>query len=64
MDGLFQIWQNQAEAYPHWLVVSSLVIVGAVGLWLLTKMFVWLLKWLLIGAAVCLVVGAVFYWLI
>lgn len=61
MEPLLQFWKNQWTAYPEWLVVSSVVIAGGVLLWLALRFFAWLVKWLLIGAAVCLVLGVLVY---
>lgn len=59
MDPILQFWKNQWTAYPEWLVVSSVAIAGGVVLWLATRVFAWIMKWLLIGAA-CLVLLGVF----
>ena len=61
MEAILQFWKNQWSAYPEWLVVSSVAIAGGVALWLVTRIFAWILKWVLIGTACVVVVGAFLY---
>jgi len=64
MDALLQLWQNQWDAYPHWLVLSSLAISVALLLWLATKFLAWVFKILLIGTLIGVAVGLIFHFFI
>ncbi len=57
MDYFVQIWQNQWDAYPQWLVLSAAIITGALVLWLCAKLLAWLMKVVLICVVVGVVVG-------
>ncbi len=61
MDAILELWKNQWAAYPEWLVVSSVAIAGGVVLWLLARVFGWIMKWVLICTVMVLVTGAVLY---
>ena len=61
MDELVQFWTNQWHAYPEWLVITVVTLVGLLIVWLIARFMAWLLKWLLIGAACAVLVGAVIY---
>lgn len=61
MDASLQYWINQLFAYPEWVVVSLIAIAGGIALWLLAKIFTWLIKWLLIGMTLAAVVGMIVF---
>lgn len=63
MDSFFQLIENQWDAYPQWLVLGSLAITVAVGLWLLAKFVAWLFKVILIGTLIGVAVGLVIHFL-
>jgi hypothetical protein len=63
METLLEFWANQWNAYPDWLVVSAVAVLAVGVLWLLARFIAWLLKWVLIGVACTIVVGAVVYWI-
>jgi hypothetical protein len=63
MDAIFQLIENQWDAYPQWLVLGSLAITVAVGLWLLAKFVAWLFKLILIGTLIGVAVGLVIHFL-
>lgn len=61
MESFLQFWRSQWAAYPEWLVLICVVIAGGVLLWLLLRFFAWVVKWLLVGAAICFVLGVIVY---
>ena len=63
MESLLQFWENQWNAYPEWLVGTSVAIVAVVGLWIVAKFFAWLLKWILVAIAFIVLIGGLVYWL-
>jgi len=54
-------WPQQFDAYPHWLVIASLVATALVVLWVFGKVFKWVLKFTLLLAALVVVCGIIFW---
>jgi hypothetical protein len=56
-------WLRQFDAYPPWLVYTSLALTALVALWIFGKLFKWLLNLVLVFLVVGLIVGAVCWFL-
>jgi hypothetical protein len=61
MQSLLDSWQNLWAGYPEWVGFVVLAVFGILGLWLAAKLVMLCLKFVLIGALLCVVIGGVVY---
>ena len=54
-------WTQQFDAYPQWVVISSLIATAFVVLWILAKVFKWVFKFTLALGVVVLIGGAILW---
>jgi len=55
-------WPQQFDAYPHWVVISSLIATAFVVLWILAKIFKWVFKFTL-ALGLIVLLGGVLLWI-
>ena len=61
---MLELLANQAAAYPRWLVISSLVITGLVGLWFFVKVCKWMFILSLVATLLVVAAGAAIWFLV
>ncbi len=61
MQPFLVYWQNLWAGYPDWLAFVALAVLGVLVLWMVAKLIVWCVKFVLISALVCMFVGGLLY---
>ena len=54
-------WTQQFDAYPQWVVITSLTATAFVVLWILAKVFKWVFKFTLALGVIVLIGGAILW---
>ena len=61
MQSFLVYWQNLWAGYPDWLAFVVLAVLVVVALWLIAKLIMLALKFVVIGTILCVVVGCLIY---
>ena len=61
MQSFLEYWLNLWAGYPDWLAFVVLAVFCVLGLWLTAKLIMLCLKFVLISAILCVVIGGVVY---
>ncbi|HEY9155176.1 MAG TPA: hypothetical protein VIM69_08600 [Opitutaceae bacterium] len=61
MQSFLVYWQNLWAGYPDWLAFVVLAILVVLGFWVTAKLIMLCLKFVVISAILCVVIGGVIY---